>query len=292
MARRVLEKPSRNFFPNLYNHLGSHKWDEFESLRLHILRYLKEMAAVLLGTCHPLTIILGHLAIKGLLTNVSERALGIMLDVYKPALEPMHPDVIQTERSLCKVFRRQNEFSTATERVKAMLDHSEQVSGRYHKNTRRCMRRLGHLYRYQERYEDAEQMYQDVIPLAEDSTANPGDLDDLALCTVHDLVSMAFQAQHFEVAKSWAQLAMAAVLDGRNIIPENYIVHVLDLQKCLEAQGRFVEAKDWKKKYSGISYVSAEESCEERALLSSISKDHFAWVLAESGHPYLLPDAY
>jgi tetratricopeptide (TPR) repeat protein len=292
ITRGILEQPSRSFFPNLYNHFGSHKWDEFESLRLQILQYLKGMSAVLLGTNHPLTIILRHLAIEGFLKNVSEPALKIMLDVYAHTLYSMHPDVIQAERSLCMVFRRQNEFSTATDRVTTMLRHSEQVNGRYDTNTRRCMRRLGHLYRYQERYADAEKMYRDVIQLAEDSSVNRGDLDDLALCTVHDLVSITFQAHQFEAAESWARLAMAAVADGRNITPENYLVCVLDLHKCLEAQGRVAEARDWEEQCSAFSCIPPQESCEEHALLSSISKDHFAWVLAESGHPYLLPDAY
>lgn len=289
IIKSVLEHPSRSFFSNLYNHFGSHKWDKFESLRIHILKYLREMSAVLLGPNHPLTIILGHLAIEGFLQSVSGPALEIILDVYGPALDSMHPDVIQTERSLCKVLRRQNEFPKATGRVITMLEHSEQVNGRYDTNTRRCMRRLGHLYRYQELYEAAEQMYQHVIRLAGDSWVNPGDLDDLALCTVHDLVSIAFHARQLETAEYWARLAMAAVVDGRKIPPENYLVCVLDLYKCLETQGRLAEARDCK---ANIPNISPQESCEEHALFSSISKNHFAWVLAESGHPYLLPDAY
>jgi tetratricopeptide (TPR) repeat protein len=294
ITKSVIEQPSRSFFPNLYNHFGSHKWDEFESLRLNILRYLKDMSVLLLGANHPLTIILGYLAIEGLLKIVSEPALKIMLDVYEQALDSMHPDVIQTKRSLCKVFRRRNEFCAATDRVKAMLKHSEQVNGRYHTNTRRWVRRLGHLYRYQERYEDAEAMYRDVVELAEKRSDNPGELDDLALCTAHDLVSIAFQADRFDAAESWARLAMAAVVvDSRNMTPENYLVCVLDLHKCLLAQGRVAEARDWMERYSESSDTPPpRESCEEHALLSSISKDHFAWVLAELGHPYLLPDAY
>src|SRR2546430_13041148 len=35
-------------------------------------------------------------------------------------------------------------------------------------------------------------------------------LDDLALCTVHDLVSIAFQAKRFTTAEAWARLAMTA----------------------------------------------------------------------------------
>ena len=293
LTRGILQNPSRTIFLNLYNHFGSHKWDEFESLRLHMLGYLQEMAVALLGTRHPLTIILGHLASKGFLASVSELVLKLMLDVYKEALNSMHPDVVETERSLCKVLRRQKEFSSATERVQAMLKHSEHVYGRYHTNTRRCMRRLGHLYRYQERYGDAEQKYRNVVQVTEDSSTNPSDLDDLALCTVHDLTSITFQACDFESAAYWARLAMAAVTEGRNMTPENRLVYVLDFQKCLEAQGRLAEARDWKvKDWASISGVPPDESYEEQALLSSISKDHFAWVLAESGHPYLLPDAY
>jgi hypothetical protein len=292
ITKSVLEHPSRSFFPNLYNHFGSHKWDEFESLRLHILRYLTDVSVLLLGANHPLTRILGHLAIEGFLKVVSGPALKVMLDVYEQALGSMHPDVIQTERGLCKVLRRQNEFCAATDRVKAMLKHSQQANGRYHTNTRRCIRRLGHLYRYQERYEDAEQMYQDVMQFAESGSDNPGGLDDLALCTAHDLVSIAFQADRFETAESWARLAITAVADSRNITPENYLVCVLDLHKCLLEQGRDSEARDWMERYSEISNIPPQDSCEEHALLSSISKDHFAWVLAELGHPYLLPDAY
>jgi tetratricopeptide (TPR) repeat protein len=293
LAMYVLQNPSSSFLSNLYNHFGSHKWDGVESLRMHILHYLAEVTSLLLGARHPLTAILRYLATEGFIASVSEVALKLMLDVYKQALDAMHPDIIETERSLCKVFRRQKEFSTAAERVLTMLEHSERVNGRYHTNTRRCMRRLGHLYRYQERYVDAEQMYRDVVQVAPDSSANPGDLDDLTLCTVHDLVSIAFQAQHFETAESWARLAMAAVSEGRTMTPENRLVFALDLQRCLEAQGRLAEARDCKEQHSAISYIPPDdESCEEHALLTSISKDHFAWVLAESGHPYLLPDAY
>jgi tetratricopeptide (TPR) repeat protein len=292
MIRGVLEHPSRNFFTNLYNHFGSRKWDEFESLRLHILRFLEKMAALTLGSNHPLTLVLHHLAVEGVLRNLSERALWVMLDIYKQALGQMHPDVIQTERSLCKVFRRQKEFDTAKERVNSMLGHSERVYGNYGLQTRRCMRRLGHLYRYQEQYENAEEMYRSVVRFAESSPDKRDGPDDLTLCTVHDLVSIAFQAKRFTTAESWARLAIAADLESRNTAPENILVCVLDLHRCLIAQGRVAEATDLIEQYSSISNLPSRASCEEYALLSSISKDHFAWVLAESGHPYLLPDAY
>jgi tetratricopeptide (TPR) repeat protein len=292
MTRGVLEHPSRNFFANLYNHFGSRKWDEFESLRLYILRFLEKMAALTLGANHPLTLVLRNLAVEGVLRNLSERALCVMLDIYKQALGQMHPDVIQTERSLCKVFRRQKEFDAAKERVNSMLRHSEQVYGNYGLQTRRCMRRLGHLYRYQEQYENAEKMYCNVVRFAESSPGKREGPDDLALCTVHDLVSIAFQTKRFAAAEAWARLAMTADLESRNIAPENILVSVLDLYKCLMAQGRVAEATDLIEQYSSISNLPPRASCEEYALLSSISKDHFAWVLAESGHPYLLPDAY
>jgi tetratricopeptide (TPR) repeat protein len=292
MTRAVLEHPSRNFFTNLYNHFGSRKWDEFEGLRLYILRFLEKMAALTLGVEHPLTLVLRHLAAEGVLRNLSERALTVMLHIYKPALGQMHPDVIQTERSLCKAFRRQNEFDTARDGVKSMLRRSEQVYGSYDRQTRRFMRRLGHLYRYQEQYENAEKMYHNVVQFAENSADKRDDLDDLSLCTVHDLVSIAFQTKRFTTAEAWAQLAMTADLDSRNIAPENILVCVLDLYQCLIAQDRAIEAADLVERYSFILNLPPRASCEEHALLSSISKDHFAWVLAESGHPYLLPDAY
>jgi hypothetical protein len=292
MTRGVLEHPSRNFFTNLYNHFGSRKWDEFDGLRLHILRFLGNMATLILGINHPLTLVLQHLAVEGVLKVLSGPALRVILRIYKQALGQMHPDVIQTERSLCKVFRRQNEFETAKEGVNSMLRHSEHAYGNYDPQTRRCMRRLGHLYRYQEQYEDAEKMYKNVVRFVENDADKRDSLDDLALCTVHDLVSIVFQAKRFTTAEAWARLAMAAALDSRNIAPENILVCVLDLHKCLMAQGRVAEATDLIKQYSFISNLPPRASCEEHALLSSIFKDHFAWVLAESGHPYLLPDAY
>lgn len=292
MTRGVLEHPSRNFFTNLYNHFGSRKWDEFEGLRLNILRFLGKMATLILGTNHPLALVLQHLAVEGVLKDLSGPALRVILDIYKQVLGRMHPDVIQTERSLCKVFRRQNEFETAKEGVNSMLKHSEQAYGSYDPQTRRCMRRLGHLYRYQGQYEDAEEMYENVVRFVENGADKRDSLDDLALCTVHDLVSIVFQVKRFTTAEAWARLAMAAALDSRNIAPENILVCVLDLHKCLMAQGRVTEATDLIKQYSFISNLPPRASCEEHALLNSISNDHFAWVLAESGHPYLLPDAY
>ena len=289
MTRGVLERPSRNFFTNLYNHFGTRKWDKFDGLRLHILRFLGKMATLVLGTNHPLALVLQHLAVEGVLKDLSEPALRIILHIYKQAFGRMHPDVIRTERSLCKVFRRQNEFETAEERVSSMLRQSAQVYGSYDPQTRRCMRRLGHLYRYQKQYEDAEKMYSNVV---ESSTDKRNGLDDLALCTVHDLVSIAFQAERFTTAEAWARRAMTAGLGSRKIAPENILVYFLDLRECLIAQGQVAEATDLTKQYSHISNLPSQASCEEQALLNSISEDHFAWVLAESGHPYLLPDAY
>lgn len=135
-------------------------------------------------------------------------------------------------------------------------------------------------------------MYHNVVRFVENSADKQNGLDDLALCTVHDLVSIAFQAKRFTTAEAWARLAMTAGLGSRNIAPENILVYVLDLHKCLMAQGRVAEATDLIKQSSLISNLPPWASCEEHALLSSISKDHFAWVLAESGHPYLLPDVY
>ena len=80
---------------------------------------------------------------------------------------------------------------------------------------------------------------------------------------------------------------------GRQIIaPENFLVCVLDLHKCLEAQWYKEEAKALIKEHAEVLNLPVWDSFEEHTLLSSIPKDHFAWALAESGHPYLLPDAY
>ena len=135
-------------------------------------------------------------------------------------------------------------------------------------------------------------MYHNVVRFVESSTDKRNGLDDLALCTVHDLVSIAFQAKRFTTAEAWARLAMTAGLGSRKIASENILVYFLDLRECLMAQGRDAEATDLTRQYSYISNLPPQASCEEHALLNSISQDHFAWVLAESGHPYLLPDAY
>ncbi|RMZ81573.1 hypothetical protein DV737_g2485, partial [Chaetothyriales sp. CBS 132003] len=166
LAHLLLSSPSKLFIRNLIMAFGTHRWEQFESLRHQLLNYLAQMAAEVLGDEHSITIILRHCSQGNVLQQSAERALEIMIKVAEASSSPAHPDVLIIKRSLSVVLRRQKSYDKSEEILLDAINDSETINGRHAKETRRCLRRLGHLFMEQCRWEDAGAVYQRILDSA------------------------------------------------------------------------------------------------------------------------------
>jgi tetratricopeptide (TPR) repeat protein len=159
LARLLLSQPSKLFVRNLVMAFGSSRWAKFEGFRHKLLDYLALMAQVVLGDDHPITIILQHVATGDTLVACSELALRAMIATFEKTSRLAHPDVLLVKRSLSVILRRQQQFSLSEKLLLRAIHDSEVQNGVNHKETRRCLRRLGHLYMQEQRWDEAETVF-------------------------------------------------------------------------------------------------------------------------------------
>lgn len=163
LARLLLSQPSKLFVRNLVMAFGSARWARFEGFRHKLLDYLALMAQVVLGDDHPIAIILQHVATGNTLVACSEPALRAMITAFEKTSRLAHPDVLLVKRSLSVILRRQQQFSTSEKLLLQAIHDSEVQNGVNHKETRRCLRRLGHLYMQQQRWDEAETVFLRIL---------------------------------------------------------------------------------------------------------------------------------
>lgn len=159
---------------------GSSRWEQFEDFRHKLLEYLALMAEVVLGNCHPVTIILQTICRGDSLVVSAEHALRKMITIFEKKSRAADPDVLLVKRSLSVILRRQEEFAASESLLLGAIADSETENGYSHKETRRCLRRLGHLYMQQQRWEEAEATFMRILDTAPGrQTGQPGVVDAL-----------------------------------------------------------------------------------------------------------------
>jgi hypothetical protein len=163
LAHLLLSQPSKLFIRNLVMAFGSSRWEKFEAFRQRLLEYLALMAQVVLGDDHPIAIILHHVSSGDTLVACSEFALRTMITTFEKTNRAAHPDVLLVKRSLSVILRRQQQFSVGERLLLSAIHDSETQNGVNHKETRRCLRRLGHLYMQQQRWDEAEAVFMRIL---------------------------------------------------------------------------------------------------------------------------------
>ena len=206
----LLSRPSKLFIRNLINAFGSLRWEDFPDSRKGLLQYLADMATVILGGHHSITIILHNLTCGNILAAIAEPALKTMIEIFEKDLHPADPDVLLIKRSLSVVLRRQQNFDKAESILKNAIEVSTVYLGTETKETRRCLRRLGHLYMQQGFWERARQVYLEILCTA--SIKNDWPPDEISVYTYHHLTQMAQAMGDQKMTRFWFyQELMAAI---------------------------------------------------------------------------------
>ena len=210
----LLSRPSKLFIRNLINAFGSLRWECFPDSRRGLLQYLADMSTVILGGHHSITIILHNLTCGNILAIIAEPALQIMVDAFETDLHAADPDVLLIKRSLSVVLRRQLNFSKAESILKDAIRVSTDCHGAKEKETRRCLRRLGHLYMQQCRWKETQEVYRQVLHTAPKRGSNNSDWpqDEISVYTYHHLTQMAQAMGDQKMTRFWFyQELMAAI---------------------------------------------------------------------------------
>ena len=93
-----------------------------------------------------------------------------MLAIWKKALGPIHPDVVQSLNSLAELYSAQGRHADAEPLYKRALAILEKALGPDHPEVAQSLNNLADLYSAQGRHADAEPLYKRA--LAKGSTRN------------------------------------------------------------------------------------------------------------------------
>ena len=206
-VRRFLKEPTRLLFQSLYMVLGSERWKQFSSIQVHLLKFLGDMASIMLGVRHPITLLLVQLSKDSMFERTAEMMLRSTLDTFEGALGQGQPEVLRLQRTLCTALQRQKNYQPCEEILRKACRHSEHMNGSDDVETRRCLRRLGYLYMEQGRYEETVRTCEDVI--SRQTELNEGALpDEFTICTYQNLaVATECLGQH-EKSENWLLLSV------------------------------------------------------------------------------------
>jgi len=214
LARWLLSDPSKYFIRNLFMVFGRNRWESFESLRHRLLGYLAMMASVALGSAHPITKILENIACPGTLEESAEFALRTMLELFEKKLRPAHPDVLLLKRSLSIVLRRQGDYEVSERELQSAIHDSEVHNGVNHKETRRCLRRLAHLYMEVGRLPEAEMVCERILASAPTFISREGSQipDEISVYTYHHLAEIANAMGNHVKCREWFSKELVAAI--------------------------------------------------------------------------------
>ncbi|ETN46621.1 uncharacterized protein HMPREF1541_00807 [Cyphellophora europaea CBS 101466] len=214
LAHLLLSQPSKLFIRNLVMAFGSSRWEKFESFRHKLLEYLALMAQVVLGDNHPITIILQNVAYGDTLVAASEFALRTMIRTFEKTTRAAHPDVLLVKRSLSVILRREQQFQVGEELLLSAIHDSETENGEDHKETRRCLRRLGHLYMQQQRWDEAEAVFMRILDSApgKQEYAENWVPDEISVYTYQHLARMASDMGDRTKCRYWFSRELVAAI--------------------------------------------------------------------------------
>ncbi|RMZ82725.1 hypothetical protein DV738_g1505, partial [Chaetothyriales sp. CBS 135597] len=214
LANLLLSSPSKLFIRNLIMAFGTHRWEQFESLRHQLLNYLAQMASEVLGDEHPISSILKHCSQGNVLQQCAERALETMIEVAELLSLPAHPDVLIIKRSLSVILRRQKNYVKSEKILLDAINDSELLNGPHAKETRRCLRRLGHLFMEQRRWKEAEEVYQRILDSAPGKSEFQENWipDEISVYTYQHLASMYSDMGDLDKSRYWLVQELIAAI--------------------------------------------------------------------------------
>ena len=271
LAHLLLSSPSKLFIRNLIMAFGSTRWDQFKPFRQKLLEYLALMASVVLGQKHPITIILENVACGDTLAASAEFSLRLMLQLFERAYHSAHPDVLLIKRSLSVILRRQRDYHASEEILQSAIKDSSSYNGYDSKETRRCFRRLGHLYMEQCRYEEANTVFQTILKTAPGKSVYQESWipDEISVYTYQHLARMANEVGDQIKCRFWFLKELDAAIKRWGVDGE-YTAECLQLAyneipSAVEQYPAIFDQAAWKAK--GAIVISKARWCAVRNLI-------------------------
>lgn len=214
LVHLLLSSPSKLFIRNLVMAFGSTRWKPFEAFRRTLLDYMASMASLVLGDGHHITIILQHVACGDTLAASAEPALRIMLDLFRTTNHAAHPDVLLIKRSLSVILRRQRDYQGSEQILLSAIEDSKRHNGHDCKETRRCLRRLGHLCMEQGRFSEAEAVFRRILDTAPGRSVYQENWkpDEISVYTYQHLARMANDMGDNHMCRYWFMKELDAAI--------------------------------------------------------------------------------
>jgi tetratricopeptide (TPR) repeat protein len=289
LAYLLLSAPSKLWIRNLVMAFGSSRWERHEGFRHGILEYLAMMAVYKLGHTHPITVILQCVKQGDTLFAAAEPALRAMIAAFERATGVADPDILLIKRSLSVILRRQQKFHDSEVLLLGAIADSEGHNGYAHKETRRCLRRLGHLYMQQKRWAEAECTFMRILDTAPGrpesvpvmTTSGPSHIDtesswipdEISVYTYQHLARMASEMGSLDQCRYWFKQELCAAIKRWGPAGE-YTAECLslaynekgDLRHMVEQYPEVLQKAQWAKS-QGRMVVSKARWCAVRNLI-------------------------
>ncbi|CAK7206327.1 hypothetical protein SEUCBS139899_009116 [Sporothrix eucalyptigena] len=158
---------------------GGEGWDRLPMLRACLLRHFGDISAVRLGRRHPLSIVLLYLQDKDVIEGALEQAFLVLLDTLEKKLTPADNEIHFLRVDLCFLLRERQNYTTAERYGLRFLTETERIHGRSHVATRGFLLKVGDIYLHQKLYEQAIQVFNDVLDRSNDALGTDLDITGL-----------------------------------------------------------------------------------------------------------------
>lgn len=155
MIPALCEKPSLTLLKDMYGTLSPKATYIRSSVRFDIFRSFKNCAESKLGSNHIFTKICYNLYKHDGDDELSLAMLQVMLDETKRILPEHHPEVFELQRTLIRLFRRNEEFQKAEDLFWTSVKITQDIHGPNHLNSRLAWTEYLYIRQSQGRYEEA-----------------------------------------------------------------------------------------------------------------------------------------
>jgi tetratricopeptide (TPR) repeat protein len=205
MAEDYLRQPSQQTLISLLMVMGNRQWPRHQQAWKLVLRFMSSMAVKTLGSKHPLSQILRQMNEWTTIHDIAEPVLRILLDIYIKHLGPTDPDVILMKQALSAELMRCGKITESEAVILEACQETSQAHGEASLVRRKCLRRLANLYADQQRWDDAESVFENVVAL--DSVENDyrGPMDPESVFTCQNLSLLNYRRGDLLKSEYWAQ---------------------------------------------------------------------------------------
>ncbi len=205
MAEEYLLHPSRQVLLSLLAVMGNRRWSRHQQAWTSVVRFMAAMSSKTLGPRHPLTHITNHIRSWDTMRVVAQPAIRVMLDTYQKQLGSAHPEVLLLKQGLSVELMRDGEFDKSEALIQEACVASASIHGESSRARRNCLRRLGNLYVEQQRWSEAQGIFETIIALDSQENLFGGPTDESSVFTCQNLSLLNYRRGDLFKSAYWAQ---------------------------------------------------------------------------------------